>query len=87
MKVDCVLDASVTIRWALKDGSASDQIYAEKVRDSFCMRSACVPALWYTEIIHVLRCAEDNRQLGESALTEFTYRLGQLPIKLDLGTD
>jgi len=44
---------------------------------------ALVPALWYTETIHVLRCAEDDRKLGESDLTGFVYRLGQLPINLD----
>jgi len=78
-----VLDASVTIRWALKDGSAADRVYADRVLDSFAIASALVPALWYTETIHVLRCAEDDGKFGESALTGFVYRLGQLPIELD----
>lgn len=42
-----------------------------------------MPALWYTETIHVLRCAEDDEKLGESAVTGFVYRLGQLPLNLD----
>ena len=78
-----VLDASVTIRWALQDGSAADRAYADQVLDSFAVMFALVPALWYTETIHVLRCAEDERKFGESALTGFVYRLGQLPIELD----
>jgi predicted nucleic acid-binding protein len=78
-----VLDASVTIRWALQDGSAADQTYADRVLDSFAVTFALVPALWYSETIHVLRCAEDDGKFGESALTGFVYRLGQLRIELD----
>ena len=78
-----VLDASVTIRWALQDGSTADRTYADLVLESLEMASIWVPALWYTETIHVLRCAEDDGKLGESALTEFVYRLGQLPIEVD----
>lgn len=78
-----VLDASVTIRWALQDGSISDRAYAEEVLESLRISSASVPALWYTEIVHVLRCAEDHGQFGESAFAEFIYRLRQLPICLD----
>jgi predicted nucleic acid-binding protein len=78
-----VLDASVTIRWALQDGSPADRKYADQVLDSFAVTFALVPALWYTETIHVLRCAEDEGKFGESALAGFVYRLGQLPIELD----
>ena len=78
-----VLDASVTIRWALQDGSTADRTYADLVLESLETASIWVPALWYTETIHVLRCAEDDGKLGESALTEFVYRLGQLPIEVD----
>jgi predicted nucleic acid-binding protein len=78
-----VLEASVTIRWALQDGSAADRAYADQVLDSLAIMSAWVPALWYTETIHVLRCAEDDGKFGESALTGFVYRLGQLPINHD----
>lgn len=78
-----VLDTSVTIRWALMDGSVADRTYADQVLESLAMASAWVPALWYTETIHVLRCAEDDGKFGESALTGFVYRLGQLPIEVD----
>ena len=78
-----VLDASVTIRWVLRDGSAADRAYADQVLDAFGVASAWVPALWYTETIHVLRCAEDDGKFGESVLTGFVYRLGQLAIDVD----
>jgi predicted nucleic acid-binding protein len=78
-----VLDASVTIRWVLRDGSAPDRAYADKVLDSLAAAVAWVPALWYTETIHMLRCAEDDGKMGESALAGFVYRLTQLPIELD----
>jgi predicted nucleic acid-binding protein len=78
-----VLDASVAIRWALRDGSAADRAYADQVLDSFAVTFAVVPALWYTETIHVLRCAENDGKFGESAMTGFVYRLGQLPIEAD----
>lgn len=78
-----VLDASVTLRWALLDGSTADRAYADHVLDTLSNSVTWVPALWYTETIHVLRCAESDGQLGESALTAFVYRLGQLPIKMD----
>lgn len=83
MASDFVLDASVTIRWALQDGSTTDRTYADNVLDSLTVASSLVPALWYTEIIHVLRCTETDGKLGESALANFVYRLGQLPISVD----
>ncbi len=78
-----VLDASVSVRWVLQDGSPADRAYADLVLDSFEVASAWVPALWYAETIHVLRCADDDGKFGESVLTGFIYRLGQLPIGLD----
>ncbi|MHB8849256.1 MAG: type II toxin-antitoxin system VapC family toxin [Burkholderiales bacterium] len=81
-----VLDASVSVRWALNDGSVADREYADQVLDTFDTACAWIPALWYTETIHVLRCAEDAGKLGESALVEFVYRLSQLPIRLDAAT-
>ena len=83
MKGAFILDASVTIRWALQDGSAPDRAYADQVLDTLAVSFAWVPALWYTETIHVLRCAEDDGKLGQSALAGFIYALGQLPIELD----
>ncbi|TAL89385.1 MAG: VapC toxin family PIN domain ribonuclease [Candidimonas sp.] len=83
MAGEFVLDNSVSIRWALLDGSAADRAYADQVLDSLHGASAQVPALWYTETVHVLRGYENDGKLGESALAGFVYWLGQLPISLD----
>lgn len=78
-----VLDASVTIRWALVDGSAADRKYADAVLATFAEASAYVPALWCAEVIHVLRGAEAAGKMGEAALAAFVYQLSQLPIQVD----
>jgi predicted nucleic acid-binding protein len=78
-----VLDASVTIRWAMQDGSVNDRNYAESVLESLDFSVALVPALWYTEVVHVLRGAETRKLIGESVSTEFISRLHQLPILND----
>ena len=78
-----VLDASVALRWVLQDGSERDAAYAAKVLESLQHADAVVPALWYTEIIHVLRCAEMDDKIGESVLTGYVYQIGQLPINPD----
>jgi predicted nucleic acid-binding protein len=84
MADEFVLDASVTIRWALHDGSVADREYADKVLESLANHIAVVPALWSTETAHVLRCAEQAGKLGEAAVTAFIYQLGQLPIRSDI---
>jgi predicted nucleic acid-binding protein len=78
-----VLDTSVTIRWALAAGSTNDRVYADRVLDALAEDSVMVPALWSTEVTHVLRCAENDGQLGEASLTGFIYWLNQLPIEMD----
>jgi len=80
---DFVLDASVAIRWALQDGSESDRNYAEKVLEALQNAVAWVPVLWYTETIHVLRCAEDGGKIGESAISAMVFQFAQLPINPD----
>lgn len=80
---DFVLDASVTIRWAVSDGSQTDQSYADHVLSALAHTTAVVPALWYTELTHVLRGYEDRGTLGETEIAEFCYQLGQLPIRMD----
>ena len=78
-----VLDASVTIRWALADGSSSDRNYADAVLASLSTTPAHVPVLWCTEIIHVLRGAETAGKIGEATVAAFVYQLNQLPINID----
>ena len=83
MSADFVLDASVAIRWALQDGSVADRAYADRVLDSLEHASSCVTALWYTELAHVLRCAEDDAKIGEAAISAFFLQLNQLSIETD----
>ena len=78
-----VLDASVAIAWALHDGSAADRAYADRALDTLAESSAHVPALWHTELVHVLRCAEDDAKIGESAIVAYFARLNRLPIETD----
>ena len=83
MSADFVLDASVAIRWALQDGSVAERAYADRVLDSLEHASSSVPALWYTELVHVLRCAEDDAKIGEAAISAFFLQLNQLSIETD----
>lgn len=78
-----VLDALVTIRWALADGSSSDRNYADAVLASLSSTPAHVPVLWCTEIIHLLRGAETAGKIGEATVAAFVYQLNQLPINTD----
>ena len=78
-----VLDASLAIRWTLHDGSAADRAYADRVLDSLVESEAHAPALWHTELVHVLGCAEDDAKIGESAIASYFARLNRLRIETD----
>ncbi|MEO7254189.1 MAG: type II toxin-antitoxin system VapC family toxin [Casimicrobium sp.] len=78
-----MLHASVAIRCALRDDSAADRAYADRVLHSLVESSAHVPVLWHTELVHVLRCAEDDAKIGESAIASYFARLNRLPIETD----
>lgn len=78
-----VLDASVTLRWALLDGSGADRAYADAVLTSRADTPAYVPALWCVEVIHVLRGADTAGKMGEAALAAFVYQLSHSPIHID----
>ena len=83
MSLALVLDASVATAWALHDASAAERAYADRVLDALAENSAHVPALWHTELVHVLRCAEDDAKMGESAIAAYFARLNRLPIETD----
>ena len=57
-----VLDASVALRWLLNDAGAVDQKYCDAVMEALATQTATVPALWFTEIVHVLHNAEKGEQ-------------------------
>ena len=83
MSLAFVLDASVAIRWALHDGAVADRAYADRALDALADSSAHIPALWHTELVHVLRCAQDDAKIGESAIAAYFTRLNRLPIGTD----
>jgi predicted nucleic acid-binding protein len=78
-----VLDASVAIRWALGDGSSTDIKYADKVLDSFKTHQAIVPALWYTEMAHVMGNAAKRGLIPFEICAPSISRINSLPISKD----
>lgn len=80
-----VLDNSVTMRWAFKNGQPEDQAYAFKVLDSFTEHDAFVPVLWHLEVTNVLLSAERDRRIGEADSLSFLSHLSSLPIRTDHG--
>jgi len=64
--VPFVLDASVTIPWALKD---EDQAYAEHVLDLLEADQGIVPALWQTEVTNALVMAQRRGRIQSADAT------------------
>lgn len=78
-----VLDASVASRWLLNDASTADQKYCDAVMEALATQTATVPALWFTEIVHVLRNAEKANKVSPAETTAFVGALQTLPIEPD----
>lgn len=78
-----VLDASVALRWLLNDAGAVDQKYCDAVMEALATQTATVPALWFTEIVHVLRNAEKANKVSPAETTAFLGALQELPIQFD----
>jgi predicted nucleic acid-binding protein len=81
-----VLDASVAVRWALADGSASDLQYADQVLGSLTSSRAVVPHLWYTEMAHVLGGAARRGLMTSEQCAAALLRINGLPIAADEAT-
>lgn len=79
-----VLDNSVTMRWAFKNGKPEALAYALAVLESFEQADAVVPALWHLEVANVLLAAERDSRVGEADAIGFMARLDALPIQTDL---
>jgi predicted nucleic acid-binding protein len=78
-----VLDASVAIRWVLGDSSPIDMKYADKVLESFKSNQAVVPALWYTEMAHMIGNAAKRGLIPFDMCAPSVARLNLLPIAKD----
>jgi predicted nucleic acid-binding protein len=81
-----VLDASVSVRWALVDGSAADLKYADQVLGSLTSSQALVPQLWYTEMVHVLGGAARRGLMSDEQCIAALLRINCLPIVADEAT-
>ena len=81
-----VLDASVSMRWLLADGVATNQQYAEDVLASMSQASAAVPNLWHLEVASVLLTAIRREDTTAVEADHFTVRLDGLPIETDPST-
>lgn len=78
-----VLDASVALRWLLNDAGAADRKYCDAVMEALATKTAIVPALWFTEIVHVLRNAEKADVIRPAESAAFLGDLQELPIQAD----
>ena len=79
-----VLDASVTLAWALADeeDALADRAFAAMRTDP-----AVVPALWWFEIRNSLLTAERRSRLSIADVTRVLGDLARLPIALDRDPD
>lgn len=75
-----VLDASVTLAWALDDEASE---YATRVLDSLSEEGAIVPSLWITEVSNVLNVGLKRARIQKEALFNFVDDLSTLPITID----
>ena len=83
-----VLDASVTMRWLTKDGSATDLVYANYILDQFLdpnMRIH-VPSHWPLEITNVMLRSERLGIIDKTASENFLSTLQLAPVLIDLAT-
>ena len=78
-----VLDASVALRWLLDDAGAAEKKYCDAAMEALATGGATVPALWFTEIVHVLRNAEKANKVSAAETTAFLGALQALPIEAD----
>lgn len=82
-----VIDANVALSWLLRDGSRSENAYAQACLDALATESAIMPSLWQLEVVNILGRAEREGRLSEAEVTSFLAALDQLPIDIDATTD
>ncbi|MBA2849041.1 type II toxin-antitoxin system VapC family toxin [Thermosulfuriphilus ammonigenes] len=80
MKQEFVLDASVTVAWALED---EGDLYSEKVLDALGEGRAWVPSIWPLEVANALLMAERRRRLTRAEVENFLSLLQELPIQVE----
>lgn len=79
--MQCVLDSSVALAWALPDESspAADRLLASLPKGSVFW----VPALWWYEVTNALVAARRRRRLAEADRARIVEIFGMLPVRTD----
>ena len=80
MKRGFVLDASVTVAWALAD---ERDHYPERILDALCEGEAVVPSIWPLEVANALLMAERRKRLKRAEVENFLSLLQELPIRVE----
>ena len=78
-----VLDASVAIAWALREGDPRAQLAREQAR----IENATVPTLWWFEVRNALVVNERRGRITEQQTTSFLRELSRLAITIDRTPD
>jgi predicted nucleic acid-binding protein len=84
----CVLDASISLAWLLKDAGAKSEAYAFNVLSQ--MRSpeaeVYVPAIWGLEMANVLARSEAKAFVTPAQSEGFLEMLAAVPIQVDVAS-
>jgi len=80
---DFVLDASVTVAWALED---ENDPYPEEILDLLREGKAFVPSIWPLEVANALLMAERRQRLTRAEVGNFLSFLQELPIEVEEDT-
>lgn len=79
-RTELVLDASLTLAWALPDEASA---YSDAVLKKVAAGKAWVPALWPFEIANALLTAQKRGRYTAAQRTAFVEELFKLPIEVD----
>ena len=75
-----VLDASLTLAWALPDEAS---VYSDTILKRVATGKAWVPAIWPHEIANALLMAQKRRRCSAAQRVAFVEELLKLPIEID----
>jgi predicted nucleic acid-binding protein len=75
-----VLDASVTITWAMRDEAHPVATLAYAQLD---LEQALVPPVWWYEVRNILLINERRQRISQRDSANFIRELDELPIKMD----
>jgi predicted nucleic acid-binding protein len=75
-----VLDASVTITWAMQDETHP---IADAASRRLLLDQGLVPPIWWCEVRNILLINERRQRISQADSTRFLHELDELPIKMD----